>query len=89
MADILKTKIDNFSAISPKKYIKIFAHIIEDLLFANRDMEVFTINSWGILKSFFLPLEMKLIVKGQVCGEAGRRNQKQIKLGSATVSFIG
>ena len=25
----------------------------------------------------------------EACGEAGRKNQKQLKIGSATISFIG
>ena len=42
-AYVLKIKIENFYVISPT-HIKIFAHITEDVLFA---------NSWGILKKYF------------------------------------
>lgn len=49
--DILKIKIDHFSAI-PQKYIKIFAHITKNLLFTNRVVEIFLKYSQGILESF-------------------------------------
>lgn len=64
LADILKIKIDNFSAIS-QKHIKIFAHITENLLFTNKQGCGNLPNKQpGHFEKFFLPLGIKLIVKG-------------------------
>ena len=59
-------------------YIKIFAHI-----------RMCCLLTAGALWKDFSCFSNEIKVKGQVCGEAGRKNKKQLKLGSATVSFIG